>query len=64
MNRLVELGLVQLDRARTDENAELFAMYARNLSRNLQRLMDMAAAVIHGSEPTIDQHEIDRIMAP
>jgi hypothetical protein len=63
MNRLVERGLVQLDAARQAGEEEVFALSARTLSGNLQRLMDIAAAVIHGSEPTIEQAEIDRIMA-
>jgi hypothetical protein len=63
MNRLVRVGLLQLDQARGEGNGEVFAVSARNLSHNLQRLMDVAAAVIHGSEPTIEQREIDRIMA-
>ena len=63
MDELVAVGLAQLERIRNDGHDELFALTAHNLSRNLQRLMDVAGAVIHGSEPTIEQHEIDRIMA-
>ena len=63
MDELVASGLAELDRIRGEGHDELFALTAHNLSRNLQRLMDVAAAVIHGSEPTIEQTEIDRIMA-
>ena len=63
MDELVATGLAQLARIRGEGHDDLFALTAQNLSRNLQRLMDVAAAVIHGSVPTIEQRDIDRIMA-
>ena len=35
---------------------------AENLSRLIQRLMDMASAIIHGSSKTLDQSEIDVLL--
>jgi len=48
--------------ALTEGNAEAVAYQARSASRALQRLMDMASAIIHGASTTMDQDEIDAIL--
>jgi hypothetical protein len=35
---------------------------ATTLSRIIQRLMDTASAIIHGSAETLDQSEIDNLL--
>ena len=42
--------------------AEELGEVARMASRNLQRLMDHASAIIHGSQSRLDQAEIDSLL--
>ncbi|MQX35103.1 hypothetical protein GHC57_01075 [Roseospira navarrensis] len=43
-------------------DTEAVALQASTASRALQRLMDMASAIIHGASTTMDQSEIDAIL--
>jgi len=48
--------------ALAEGSTEAVAVQARSASRALQRLMDMASAIIHGASTTMDQDEIDAIL--
>jgi hypothetical protein len=43
-------------------NPDLVRENATALSRVIQRLMDTASAIIHGSSATLDQSEIDDLL--
>ena len=46
-----------------DGETEALAAQARAASRAIQRLMDMASAIMHGAQTTMDQDEIDDILS-
>jgi division protein CdvB (Snf7/Vps24/ESCRT-III family) len=62
MNHLVEQCLHRLDEALELNDPELVKIRAHASSRGLQRLMDVANAIIHGSSRAMDQGEIDQII--
>jgi hypothetical protein len=51
-----------METALAEGKTEAVAEQARSASRALQRLMDMASAIIHGAQTTMDQGEIDAIL--
>lgn len=57
---LYTVGCMETALARGD--TEAVSILARNASRALQRLMDMASAIIHGAQTTMDQAEVDAIL--
>ncbi len=62
MNRLVALSIEKLDAAIAEGNEDVTRMIAERASRNLQDLIGQASAVIHGSDHTVDQTQIDTLM--
>lgn len=63
MERLVFSGIERLSSA-VGENADpdVLRLIATTTSRNLQRLMDHASAIIHGSDRALPQEEIDALI--
>lgn len=62
MNDMVAVGLGRIEEALGEENPDKVAHTVANVSRNLQRFVDMASAIIHGAEQTMDQVEIDNML--
>lgn len=62
MNHLVAQCLQRLDEALLLDDPELVKVRAHASSRGLQRLMDVANAIIHGSSRAMGQDEIDQII--
>jgi len=62
MNRLVLRTLERIAEELVGGEVERLRLTTHNNSRLLQRLMDHASAIIHGSETTMDQAEIDALM--
>jgi hypothetical protein len=62
MNRLVALSIEKLDAAIVEGNEDVTRLIAERASRNLQDLIGQASAVIHGSDHTVDQAQIDALM--
>jgi hypothetical protein len=60
MNELVARGIQQIESCLAQPDQ--LAATVRVLSRNLQLLMDVATATIHGRQATMGQDEIDKIM--
>lgn len=59
MSRLVSATIMRMDKDLSAGNMELLRVTATASSRLLQRLMDHASAIIHGSQEVMDQGEID-----
>lgn len=62
MNGLALYTIGCMETAIADGRTDAVAEQARSASRALQRLMDMASAIIHGAQTTMDQGEIDAIL--
>nr|WP_221237132.1 hypothetical protein [Roseospira goensis] len=62
MNMLALATVERMEAALAAGETEAVAMQARSASQALQRLMDMAGAIIHGAQTTLDQSEIDAIL--
>ncbi|MDP6429613.1 MAG: hypothetical protein QGH73_14570 [Rhodospirillales bacterium] len=62
INRLVEAVINRLDGAVAGGNADELRHVATESSRNIQRLLEIASAIIHGSETTMGQAEIDTLL--
>lgn len=62
MNELVAQSIHRLDDALGLDDPELVQVRARAASRAVQRLMDVASAIIHGSDRAMDQDAIDTLM--
>ncbi len=52
----------RLERNLADGDMEVLKANAQIMSRLIQKLMDMASAIIHGSAKTMDQSEIDVLL--
>lgn len=63
MNRLIALGIERIDAALAAGDRGAAAHEAQRTTRALQKLVDVASAVIHGGAPTLDQDEIDSLLA-
>jgi hypothetical protein len=63
LNRLVAEAVHRIEDAINLNDPELVAARCHAASRGLQRLMDVANAVIHGSAKTMAQGEIDDLLA-
>lgn len=59
MNKVVENAIDKIDAARAEGDEQAAAFKAETASRLLQHLLDCASAVIHGSEVTMSQSDID-----
>lgn len=62
MNRLVAISIERLDKALQIGDEVMIRTIAETASRNLQDLIGQASAVIHGSDHTVDQAQIDALM--
>lgn len=62
LEQLVESSLRRLEQDLTDGNVDLARENATALSLTLQRLTDVAGGIIHGSENSMDQSEIDILL--
>jgi hypothetical protein len=62
MNRLVGISIERLAMALERGDAVMIRTIAETASRNLQDLIGQASAVIHGSDHTVDQAQIDALM--
>ncbi|MBF0561152.1 MAG: hypothetical protein HQL37_03840 [Alphaproteobacteria bacterium] len=62
INRLIAQSLELLDAAVATGEVEIIQMRARACSRGVQKLMDVAGAIIHGSDMTMQQDEIDALL--
>lgn len=62
LNRLVDSSLNRLEQDLSSGNTDLARENASALSQILQRLIDVAGGIIHGSENTMDQSEIDILL--
>ncbi len=63
INRLIEAAVKRLDEISVNGNAEHLRITSTDYSRNIQRLMDFASGIIHGSKNTMDQNEIDHLLS-
>lgn len=63
MNHLVHEAVHRVEDAVALNDPELTAARCHAASRGLQRLMDVANAIIHGSSKTMDQTQIDDLLA-
>ncbi len=52
----------RLEKNFADGSIEVLRANAKTLSELIQRLMDMASAIIHGSSKTMEQSEIDILL--
>jgi hypothetical protein len=62
MNRLVGISIERLATALEIGDEIMIRTIAETASRNLQDLIGQASAVIHGSDHTVDQAQIDALM--
>lgn len=62
INRLIGQSLEHLDAAVAMGEAEIVRIRATACSRGVQRMMDVAGAIIHGSAITMQQDEIDDLL--
>lgn len=63
MNRVVQNAIEKIDTATADGDPASAAFKAETASRLLQHLLDCASAIIHGSEVTMSQEDIDAFLA-
>lgn len=62
MSRAVVRSIQRLEQDVAMGDKDLLREEASNLSRFLQRMIDQASAIIHGSEAVMNQDEIDAVM--
>ena len=62
INRLIITSIQRLEADIGRGEPELLRANAKSLSRIIQRLMDVAGGIIHGSEKTMAQGEIDTMI--
>lgn len=62
IDQLIAVSVKRLDETVAEGNSDLIREIAVTRSRNIQRLMDSASAIMHGSAKQLDQDEIDRMM--
>jgi hypothetical protein len=62
MDHVIAFGIKQLEADIADGNPELIRVTATSVSRLVQRLIDVASAIIHGSDRAMAQDEIDAVM--
>ena len=63
MNLLVANSIVHIGEVIEGGNPEELRFVCSEASRGVQKLMDFASAVIHGSSKILDQSEIDGFLA-
>ncbi|MDE0942747.1 MAG: hypothetical protein OSB58_09970 [Alphaproteobacteria bacterium] len=62
MNKVVIKGIENIAAAMDSTRPEELAAAAATASRLLQRLVDVASAIIHGDTPKLEQDEIDDLL--
>mgnify|MGYP001563766784 FL=1 len=62
INRLIVTSIERLEQDIGQGNPELLRANAKTLSRVIQRLMDVAGGIIHGSQKTMAQDDIDAML--
>ncbi len=62
MNTVVVESIENIEAAIDSPQPEELVASAATASRLLQRLMDVAAAIIHGNTPKLEQAEIDDLL--
>lgn len=62
INRLIHQSLGHLEETVATEDTDLLRMKATACSRAVQKLMDVASAIIHGSSVTMQQDQIDELL--
>lgn len=62
INSMIASTVQRLEKNLAAGETDVLRANAENLSRLIQRLMDMASAIIHGSSKTLDQSEIDVLL--
>ncbi|MCH7937334.1 MAG: hypothetical protein IH994_09640 [Proteobacteria bacterium] len=62
LNVMIASATERLERNLADGDMEVLKVNAQTVSRLIQKLMDMASAIIHGSAKTMDQSEIDVLL--
>ena len=62
MNAVVIKGIENIEAALDSPRPEELAAAAATACRLLQRLVDVASAIIHGSTPKLEQDEIDELL--
>ena len=63
MNRIVPVGLQRIRESLDAEETERMRMVCSEVSQRLQKMIDIASAIIHGSTKRLDQAEIDGFLA-
>lgn len=63
LNQIVAQSIHRLDEALNLNDPEILAIRAHAASQAMQRLMDVASAIIHGSDTAMAQSDIDDLMA-
>jgi hypothetical protein len=62
MDRLVGASLAEIEVAIADGGEDRLRDLASTASRRLQKLIDVASAIIHGGAATMEQTDIDRLL--
>ncbi len=62
MNALVASGIKGIDRALETEDAGFLGETVAAVTRDLQKFIDVASSIIHGTVHSMDQSNIDKIM--
>lgn len=62
MNRVVIKGIERIEAAVDNSQPEALEEAARTVTNLLQRLVDIASAIIHGGAPQLEQDEIDQLL--
>ena len=62
INLMIPPTVERLEKNLADGEMEVLKANAHTLSQLIQRLMDIASAIIHGSHKTMDQSEIDNLL--
>ncbi len=63
MNLLVAMALDRIGEALAEQRAEVIRLLCSDSSLALQKMIDIASAIIHGSTRRLDQAEIDGFLA-
>lgn len=63
MNRMVPRGLQRIREALSSGDTDRLRLICTDISRHLQKTIDIASAIIHGSTRQLDQAEIDGFLA-
>jgi hypothetical protein len=62
INTMMESTVQRLEQNISDGATDVLRANVDNISKLIQRLMDMASGIIHGSAKTMDQSEIDDLL--